>query len=162
MNPENLQFVYGDEEIAFRLERRRRRTLAISVKPDLTIEVVAPLDTPLEKVFAKVKKRARWIRKQVRFFVQFQPRTPERRYVGGRANERLKREFSLITLPVLILHGTADKTTVPGGSHLFHETVGSKDKTIKLYEGHFHDLLNDLGKEQVMADIVAWIEARLP
>jgi alpha-beta hydrolase superfamily lysophospholipase len=78
------------------------------------------------------------------------------------ANERLTREFPLITLPVLILHGTADKTTVPSGSQFFHETAGSKDKTIKLYEGHFHDLLSDLGKEQVMADIVGWIEARLP
>ena len=40
--------------------------------------------------------------------------------------------------------------------------AGSKDKTLKLYEGHVHDLLNDLGKEAVMADIKVWIEARLP
>jgi len=36
------------------------------------------------------------------------------------------------------------------------------DKTLTLYEGHAHDLLNDLGRESVMRDIVAWIEARLP
>jgi hypothetical protein len=35
--------------------------------------------------------------------------------------------------------------------------AGSKDKTLKLYEGHYHDLLNDIGKEGVMADIKAWI-----
>ncbi|AUX47532.1 uncharacterized protein SOCE26_090530 [Sorangium cellulosum] len=35
------------------------------------------------------------------------------------------------------------------------------DKTLKLYEGHFHDLLNDLGKEQVVADVVGWINARV-
>jgi len=40
--------------------------------------------------------------------------------------------------------------------------AGSKDKTLKLYEGHFHDLLNDVDKEVVMADIQAWIDARLP
>jgi len=40
--------------------------------------------------------------------------------------------------------------------------AGSKDKTLKLYEGHFHDLLNDVDKEIVMADIQAWIDARLP
>ena len=78
-----------------------------------------------------------------------------------RADERLKKEFPLITLPVLILHGTADKATVPGGSVFFHHTAGSKDKTLKLYEGHYHDLLNDLGKEGVMADITAWIGARV-
>ena len=78
-----------------------------------------------------------------------------------RANERLRREFRRITLPVLILHGTADKATMPSGSQLFFDTAGSHDKTLKLYDGHFHDLLNDVGKETVMADIKAWIEARL-
>jgi acylglycerol lipase len=78
-----------------------------------------------------------------------------------RADERLEKEFQLITLPVLILHGTADKATKPSGSQLFHDTVGSADKTLKLYEGHFHDLLNDIDKETVIADIESWIEARL-
>ena len=49
----------------------------------------------------------------------------------------------------------------PSGSHLFHEKVGPKDKTLKLYEGHFHDLLNDVGKEKVMGDVVGWINARV-
>jgi alpha-beta hydrolase superfamily lysophospholipase len=79
-----------------------------------------------------------------------------------RADERLEREFPLITLPVLILHGTLDKITKPSGSQFFYDTAGSTDKTLKLYEGHFHDLLNDTGKEQVMADIQAWIDARIP
>jgi acylglycerol lipase len=80
----------------------------------------------------------------------------------ARADERLKREFPLIKLPVLILHGTADKVTKPSGSQEFYDKAGSKDKTLKLYEGYYHDLLNDIGKEQVMADILAWIDKRLP
>ena len=78
-----------------------------------------------------------------------------------RADERLKKEFPLITLPVLILHGTMDKATKPSGSQLFHAMAGSKDKTLKLYEGYFHDLLHDTGKEVVMADIVSWIDVHL-
>jgi len=78
-----------------------------------------------------------------------------------RANERLRREFPRITLPLLILHGTADKATMPSGSQFFYDTAGSRDKTLKLYDGHFHDLLNDVGKDAVLADICAWIEARL-
>jgi len=78
-----------------------------------------------------------------------------------RADERLREEFPLIKLPVLIMHGTDDKATVCHGSEFFYETVGSKDKTLKLYKGHYHDLLNDVGKEGVMADIKQWIEARL-
>lgn len=79
-----------------------------------------------------------------------------------RGNERLRREFPLITLPVFILHGTADKATKLAGSQLFYDTTGSKDKTLKLYDGHYHDLLNDLGKESVMQDVKGWINKHLP
>lgn len=78
-----------------------------------------------------------------------------------RATDRMRREFPLIKLPVFIMHGTLDKATVPAGSKFFYEHAGSADKKLKLYEGHFHDLLNDIGKEGVMADIVAWINAHL-
>jgi alpha-beta hydrolase superfamily lysophospholipase len=78
-----------------------------------------------------------------------------------RADERLHASLGQITLPVLILHGTEDKATVCRGSEYFHEHAGSADKTLKLYEGHYHDLLNDIGKEGVLADIVSWIEAHL-
>jgi len=78
-----------------------------------------------------------------------------------RADERLKKQFPLFTLPLLILHGTADKATKPSGSQLFFDTAGSTDKTLKLYDGHFHDLLNDVGKETVMGDIKGWINARV-
>ena len=78
------------------------------------------------------------------------------------AASRLNEEFPLIKLPVLILHGTEDKATNPSGSRFFYEHAGSTDKTLKLYEGHYHDLLNDVGKEAVMADINDWIDARVP
>lgn len=79
-----------------------------------------------------------------------------------RASERLKREFPRITLPLFVLHGTMDRATVPAGSEEFEAAAGSKDKTLKLYPGHVHDLLADIGKEGVMADIKAWLAARLP
>jgi alpha-beta hydrolase superfamily lysophospholipase len=78
-----------------------------------------------------------------------------------RADERLKKEFPAITLPVLIMHGTADQATKPSGSQRFYDSAGSTDKTLKLYDGHYHDLLNDLGKETVTADILAWIDRHL-
>jgi alpha-beta hydrolase superfamily lysophospholipase len=78
-----------------------------------------------------------------------------------RADERLKKEFPLITLPVLILHGTADKATRPSGSQAFYDAAGSTDKSLKLYEGAFHDLLNDTDKETVMADITRWVDEHL-
>ncbi len=79
----------------------------------------------------------------------------------ARADERLKREFPLVTLPVLIMHGTADKATKPEGSQFFFDTAGSADKTLTLYEGHYHDMLNDVGREKVLGDVLAWIEERV-
>jgi alpha-beta hydrolase superfamily lysophospholipase len=76
--------------------------------------------------------------------------------------ERSITQFPSITLPVLILHGTEDKATKPSGSQHFYEQAGSSDKTLKLYEDHFHDLLNDVDKEIVMADIQSWIDERIP
>ncbi|HVG56365.1 MAG TPA: alpha/beta fold hydrolase, partial [Vicinamibacterales bacterium] len=78
-----------------------------------------------------------------------------------RADERLRVEFPHITMPLLIMHGTDDKATVCHGSEFFYQTAGSSDKTLKLYEGHYHDLLNDIGKEAVLADITSWIGSRI-
>jgi acylglycerol lipase len=77
------------------------------------------------------------------------------------ADERLRKEFPSFKVPVLILHGTHDKATKPSGSQLFHDTAGSSDKTLKLYDGYYHDMLNDVGREKVMDDIKTWIEARI-
>lgn len=79
----------------------------------------------------------------------------------ARADERLHDSFPSITIPLLILHGTDDHATVCHGSEFFHETAGSSDKTLKIYQGHYHDLLADLGKESVMGDVLDWIEMRV-
>src|SRR5262249_55648786 len=78
-----------------------------------------------------------------------------------RADERLKKEFPLIKLPVLILHGADDKVTKPSGSQFFYDTAGSADKTLKFYEGGYHDPLADLDRDKVIADIKTWIDTRL-
>jgi predicted metal-dependent hydrolase len=99
MNMETIRLPYGDGQIDFRLERRDRKTLAISVGPDAEVEVVAPVDAPLEKVLEKVRKRGPWIKRQQRFFTQFQPRTPERQYVAGETHLYLGRQYKLKVVP---------------------------------------------------------------
>jgi acylglycerol lipase len=79
----------------------------------------------------------------------------------ARADEMLGKSFRQITLPLLILHGTGDRVTKASGSKEFYERAGSSDKTLKLYEGHFHDLLADVDKQLVMEDIQAWIDAHV-
>ena len=79
-----------------------------------------------------------------------------------KAAERLNENMPRFTVPVFIIHGTDDKATRPEGSQYFYDNVGSADKTLKLYEGGYHDLLNDIDKEIVMADILAWVNERIP
>lgn len=77
------------------------------------------------------------------------------------ADQRLKQGFAAMTLPLLILHGTADKAAKPQGSRDFHAAAGSSDKTLKLYDGTYHDPLSDIGKDVVISDIIGWIDTRL-
>lgn len=95
MSGEALEIGFGDQVIAFALTRRARKTLSISVTPECVVEVTAPADAPLERIYEKVRKRAPWIVNQLRFFAQFQPRTPERRYVAGETHLYLGRQYKL-------------------------------------------------------------------
>ncbi|HEX6278698.1 MAG TPA: alpha/beta hydrolase [Pyrinomonadaceae bacterium] len=78
------------------------------------------------------------------------------------AADALKEHMPAFNVPVFIIHGTLDKATRPAGSQYFYDNAGSTDKTLKLYEGHYHDLLADVDKEKVMADILAWLDERIP
>jgi alpha-beta hydrolase superfamily lysophospholipase len=68
-------------------------------------------------------------------------------------------QASQLRLPVLILHGGADKLTDPQGSAWLHEVASSTDKTLKIYEGYYHEVFNELGREQVLADVENWLTA---
>ena len=86
---------YGSDAIEFRVERRSRKTVEISVLPGGDVHVVAPADASIEKVTEVVRKRAAWIARQRRFFVSFAERTPPREYVSGETHLYLGRQYRL-------------------------------------------------------------------
>jgi acylglycerol lipase len=63
-----------------------------------------------------------------------------------------------IKLPVLIMIGTSDRIALPEGGKQLFNTVGSSDKTLKSYEGFYHEIINEIGKEQVYQDVVEWLQ----
>ncbi len=75
---------------------------------------------------------------------------------------RFHSEAPTLRLPLLIVHGTADRITSPEGSRRIVERAGSADKELRLYDGFFHELLNEPrpDRDRVMDDIVAWLQAR--
>ncbi len=79
----------------------------------------------------------------------------------NRAIKLIQKQMELVTLPLLILSGTADRLSDPEGSKQLYERAQSKDKTLKLYEGLYHEILNEPEKEKVLGDIVAWMDKRV-
>ena len=67
-----------------------------------------------------------------------------------------------MSIPCLIVHGSTDRLVPPEGSRVFYENMTFGDKERRVYEGYFHEVFNDVGKEQVLADVEAWVERRLP
>lgn len=86
---------YGKREIIFTIEYIDRKTLQINVCPDLSVEVKAPKEAELDKILGKVKKRAKWITKQQRYFTQFLPLQPPRRFASGETHRYLGKQYRL-------------------------------------------------------------------
>ncbi|CAN5874098.1 hypothetical protein BH11MYX3_BH11MYX3_38350 [soil metagenome] len=64
-----------------------------------------------------------------------------------------------LTLPILVLHGTRDSLTAPSGSRSLIAAVPSTDKTLRIYDGLYHDLIHEPKGKQVEDDIVGWLDA---
>jgi predicted metal-dependent hydrolase len=86
---------YGTQRLDVQVKWANRATLDIAVSPDGDLVVTAPEGTSLEQIHAKVRLRARWILEQQRYFAQFRPRTPERRWVPGETHRYLGRQHRI-------------------------------------------------------------------
>jgi len=75
--------------------------------------------------------------------------------------QMLPKQLPEIYLPILIMSGTTDHLSNPDGSRLLYECVKSKDKTIKLYDGFYHEIFNEPGRKQVFSDMENWLTAHL-
>ena len=90
---DSIQF--GSRTIDFRLEFSDRKSLGIKVTPELEVLVKAPTDTSIEKVKEKIRKKAPWIIKQQSFFLSFQPKISQRKYINGETHLYLGRQYRL-------------------------------------------------------------------
>ncbi len=70
------------------------------------------------------------------------------------------RRMPELTLPVLAMHGTADRLVPAAASQLVHDSLSSGDKTLKTYDGLYHEIFNEPERDAVLEDLVAWFDAR--
>jgi alpha-beta hydrolase superfamily lysophospholipase len=66
-----------------------------------------------------------------------------------------------ITVPTLIMYGTADRLCPPAGSQMLGDRIGAADKTVKPYPGLYHEIVNEPERDKVLADLLTWISDRV-
>lgn len=77
------------------------------------------------------------------------------------AMTRVTAEAGTISLPLFIFHGSGDKLVDSAGSSMLYEKVSSKDKTLKIYEGLYHEVHNELEREKMFKDLEDWLQAHV-
>ena len=73
----------------------------------------------------------------------------------------VRRNISQLQVPILLVHGSADKVNDVQGSEEIFERITTTDKTLKIYPGSYHEPHNDLDRNQVMNDLVHWLDEHL-
>lgn len=86
---------YGSKNIDFNLVFTNRKTLGITVTPELNVLVKAPIESSIENIKEKLIKKAPWIIKQQSFFLSFHPKTTERKFISGETHLYLGRQYLL-------------------------------------------------------------------
>ncbi len=77
------------------------------------------------------------------------------------ATAKVSAKVKDFNIPFLVMHGGDDMLTDPAGSKLLHRQAGSPDKTIKIYQDLYHELVNEPEKSEVLRDMVDWLHRRL-
>lgn len=93
--PYTDQIQYGKKTVQFSVVYADRNTMEIAVHPDTKVIVKAPRNTEKDIIKKRVHKRARWIKKQIDYFKQFEPRASKPRYLGGETHLYLGRQYRL-------------------------------------------------------------------
>lgn len=76
-----------------------------------------------------------------------------------RALQRVQLDMEEVEVPLLVMHGSADRLTSPEGSEELIERARSTDKTFKVYDGLYHEIFNEPEQETVMLDLAQWLDA---
>ncbi|MCK9421458.1 MAG: M48 family metallopeptidase [Bacteroidales bacterium] len=86
---------FGSKTITFQLTFSDRKSLGITITPDMEVMVKAPRNVSIERIKEKVKKKVPWIIKQQDYFLSFHPRTSEKKYVSGETHLYMGRQYRL-------------------------------------------------------------------
>ena len=78
-----------------------------------------------------------------------------------KAMTKVTENIGKISLPFIVLQGSQDSIVDPGGASMLYEQAGSTDKTIKVYEGFYHEIHNEPERDREFKDLETWLSAHL-
>ncbi|MHA8091060.1 M48 family metallopeptidase [Aquirufa regiilacus] len=110
-------FQFGSATIDYELQFLDRKTLGITVTPEMSVIVSAPIGTAIPKIESRLTKRAPWILKSISYFMAFHPKTPNRKYISGETHLYLGRQYLL-----KIILGEEESVKLKG-KHLIVNTI---------------------------------------
>ena len=128
-----FQFQDGSRIVNYQLRFSSRKTLGITIRPDLSIIVNAPENTLLEKVEEKLKKKMLWIIKQQSYFLTFEPSQPPRKYMSGESIYYLGRQYRLE-----VISSTKDEVKYKG-RFITVSVKGEKNRAKELLKEWYKD-----------------------
>ena len=124
------------------------------------ISIVAPKTGVFEIDSATVSRDPEVVRDYDNDPLNYRGKVPARTiHELSQAIARFPDELPNITVPLLVQVGTGDQLVPPKASELVYERASSADKTIKRYDGLYHEILNEPERDQVVADMLAWLDA---
>jgi lysophospholipase len=116
---------------------------------------------PLDIELSALSRDESWVRSTNEDPLYNRVGTPRWFAESTRAQAEVLAHGANIHCPVLLLLGTDDRIASAAVARKFFDTLGTKDRTLREYPGMRHELLNELGKEEVFRDICRWISEHL-
>jgi acylglycerol lipase len=144
---------------------------AVKIPPSITqttlrLAKILSLLTPrlgLQSLDASgISRDARVVQAYIDDPLVFHDKTPARMaYEGLKAIQYVMAHIPQITLPFITLQGSGDTLVDVNGAQYLYDQASSQDKTIKIYEGLYHEVFNEPENSRVFKDVEDWLEARL-
>lgn len=90
------EFIFGSFVYRYELIRQKRKTLSLTVTPDLGIQVKCPNQAEPERIEIFLRKKWFWLEKQLCFFKKYQRKVYAREYISGESFMYLGRQYKLV------------------------------------------------------------------
>jgi alpha-beta hydrolase superfamily lysophospholipase len=180
--PDKPIFILGHSlggliETYYLLDHQKEFTGAVVSAPSIKIQdTISPLTITMGKLLSKITPKAGLLALDAKA-VSKDPAVVEAYvtdplvYTGKitarlaaemlRAMQRVTEEVGTISLPMIIVQGKADKLVDPKGAQMLYDKSSSTDKTLKMYDGLYHEVFNEPEREQVLTDVENWLESHL-